>query len=61
LHAGETMKVLLAIDGWNEGHAAIDVLVRQQLPQGSEVRAISVVEPMRSYPGARMEIGVSTV
>jgi hypothetical protein len=55
------MKVLLAIDGWNEGHAAIDVLVRQQLPQGSEVRAISVVEPMRSYPGARLEIGVSTV
>ena len=58
IHPGESMKVLVAIDGWNEGHAAVDALARQQLPQGSEIRVISVVEPMRSYAGAGMEIGV---
>lgn len=55
------MKVLVAIDGWNEGHAAVDALVRQQLPQGSEVRVISVVEPMGGYAGGGIELGVYDV
>ncbi|MEO7965905.1 MAG: universal stress protein [Gemmatimonadaceae bacterium] len=51
------MRVLVAIDGWNEGHAAVDALVRQPLPQGSVVRVISVVEPMGSFAGAGTDMG----
>ena len=38
------MKVLLALDGSGHSDATVDAVVRRQLPAGSEVRVISVVE-----------------
>ena len=38
------MKVLLAIDGSDHSEGAVEEVARQQLPAGSEVRVISVVE-----------------
>jgi nucleotide-binding universal stress UspA family protein len=36
------MRILLAVDGSGHSEAAVDAIVRQQFPSGSEVRIISV-------------------
>ena len=50
------MRILLAIDGSGHSEAAIDAVDRRHLPANTEVRVISVVEPLpyfssEAYPG----------
>ena len=40
------MRILLAIDGSDQSDAAVDEIVRQHVAADSEVRVISVVEPL---------------
>ena len=54
-------KILLAIDGSETSQAAVDEVVRQPFPDGSEVRVLSVVEtpylPL-TYPGDGIDMNV---
>jgi len=40
------MKILLAVDGSPCSNAAVDEVARKLLPEGSEIKIISVVEPI---------------
>ena len=44
------MKILLAIDGSKFAQVAIEALIRQATPQGTEVRVLHVIEPIPIYP-----------
>lgn len=51
----------MATDGSEQSEAAVAEIVRQHLPDGSEVRVVSVVEPAYltgSYAGEGMDINV---
>ena len=50
------MRILLATDGSEHRGAAIDETVRQRSPADSEVRVISVIEPVRMYPLEGMDV-----
>lgn len=43
------MRILLATDGSEHSGSAVDETVRQRSPADSEVRVISVIEPMSMY------------
>ena len=45
IRGNNVLKILLAIDGSEHSHAAVDATAQQHYPAGSEVRVISVVQP----------------
>ena len=48
------MRILLAIDGSEHSEAAVAEIARQHFPADSQVRVISVIEPLyltTTYPG----------
>ena len=57
----QAWRILLAIDGSEQGEAAVEEISRQPFPDGSEVRVISVVErpylPL-AYPGDGINMNV---
>jgi nucleotide-binding universal stress UspA family protein len=55
------MKVLVAIDGPDHCHPAVEALASQQLPLRTEVRVISVVDARISYSGGGIDMGVNDV
>ncbi len=42
------MRILVAIDGSEHAHAAVEQIARDRFPAESEVRVFSVVEPPNS-------------
>ena len=55
------MKVLVAIDGPDQFHPAVQALASQQLPAGSEVRVVSVVYSGVSYSWETIDMNVYDV
>ena len=43
------MKVLVAIDGSNYSEAAVQRIIEQVRREGTEVRVLHVIEPVRAY------------
>ena len=44
------MKILLAIDDSTFSEAAIEAVIRQAIPQETEVKVLQVIEPIPIYP-----------
>ena len=44
------MKILLAIDDSKFSEAAIEAVIRQAIPQETEVKVLQVIEPIPIYP-----------
>ncbi len=55
------MKVLVAIDGPDQFHPAVQAVASQQLPAGSEVRVVSVVHSGVTYTWETIDLGVYDV
>jgi len=54
----EVMRILVATDGSEQSEAAVDEIARQHFPADTEVRVISVVEPLSFGEGVDMGLYV---